>query len=238
MDILNKKENKLVFKAEVEDSLMNAIRRYVNKVPVLAIDTVEIIQNGSALYDEVIAHRLGLIPLKKDPVLMGKTKGILKLKTDKEGVVQSGELKGNAELIYNEVPITYLNKGQELELNAYTGVGIGSDHVKFSPGLMFYRTISELTLDKNFLTEVKKICPNANIKEKGEKIIIVDDQEKEILDACEGLLEGEGKKVETSLKEGLIVSIESFGQIEAKEIFNGAINVLKKDLAEVSKKLK
>jgi len=40
-------------------AMMNAVRRsIVNKVPVMAIDTVEFVENSSALYDEMLAHNV------------------------------------------------------------------------------------------------------------------------------------------------------------------------------------
>ena len=50
----------------INASYANAIRRTGQEIPVLAIDTVEFSKNDSVLYDEILAHRIGLIPLEAD----------------------------------------------------------------------------------------------------------------------------------------------------------------------------
>ena len=141
-------------------------------------------------------------------------------------------------MLQNNIPITILAKGQELEINADVKSGKGNEHARFSPGLMFYRDVSEITMGKEFLGEVKKICPNNEIKEKGDKIVVIDDKEKGVCDVCEGICERAKKKSETEYKDELIISIESFGQMNADDIFKKSIEALKKDLAEISKKVK
>ena len=66
MKLIEKKDDCVVFQAEIEESLANAIRRSVNHIPILAISHLEVSKNDSALYDEIIAHRMGLIPLKNE----------------------------------------------------------------------------------------------------------------------------------------------------------------------------
>jgi len=49
-------------------SLANALRRIMlSEVPSVAIEKVYILDNSSIIHDEVLAHRLGLVPIKLDP---------------------------------------------------------------------------------------------------------------------------------------------------------------------------
>ncbi|RKP24343.1 DNA-directed RNA polymerase [Syncephalis pseudoplumigaleata] len=52
----------------IEAPIANAIRRILMaEIPTMAIETVFMMQNTSVIHDEVLAHRLGLIPIKVDP---------------------------------------------------------------------------------------------------------------------------------------------------------------------------
>lgn len=66
VSILELKSDYIRFELSNTDiSMANALRRVMMaEVPTLAIDLVEFADNSSCLKDEVIAHRLGLIPLR------------------------------------------------------------------------------------------------------------------------------------------------------------------------------
>lgn len=54
----------------IQPAFANAFRRLMlSEVPSMAIEKVMIKNNTSIIQDEVLAHRLGLIPLKADPRL-------------------------------------------------------------------------------------------------------------------------------------------------------------------------
>lgn len=231
MKIVEKKDTKLAFACEIEESLANAIRRYTFEIPVLAIDEVEIAKNDSALYDETIAHRLGLVPIIL-PKTVPKTKTLsLSLASKKEGLVYSGELKGEVKVSYDQIPLTDLTKGQEISLKAFLRLGKGKEHSKFSPGLMVYRNVMDISGGKTDKTEAASVQV-MNVKEQG-------DGKAALANELEGTYKGaKGETFSIVPSKELLITLESFGQMPVQDMFNKAIAELKDDLSEVSKKVK
>ena len=238
MKLINKKNNQITFTVEIEESLANAIRRHINQIPVLAINEVEISKNDSPLYDETIAHRLGLIPLKANKTADEKKGITLKLDVKKEGVVYSGELKGNAKAVYDNIPITYLDKGKELKVTATTKTGRGEEHSKFSPGLMFYRNFVDIKIDKDCPKEIIESCPKGVLKLKEGKIIAENLKKCDECEICIEECKKRGKDSITITPTGeLIITLESFGQLNVKDLFKKSVEELKKDLKKIQKKI-
>jgi len=103
---------------------------------------------------------------------------------------------------------------------------------------MYYRIISELTMDLSLKDKFKKIFPNHEVKEKGNVFIVKDDSSKTIVDFCEGLAKKEGKEITVKDSDEIMVIVESFGQLGTEDIFKKSLEVLKKELDLVSKELK
>ena len=63
--LLERSEREIQFLvSDIDNAFANAIRRAaVSEVPVMAIEIADIIDNNSGLTDEVLANRLGLIPM-------------------------------------------------------------------------------------------------------------------------------------------------------------------------------
>src|SRR6056297_853391 len=137
MKLIKKTPEKIVFIEKTNESLVNSIRRSVGLIPIMAIDELEISKNDSALYDETVAHRMGLLPIKMEKSWKDDTVLKLKLNVKKEGMVYSGETKGECEFVHDKIPITLLKKDQELKIKATTKMGLGKNHAKFSPGILF-----------------------------------------------------------------------------------------------------
>ena len=230
-DLLQNTKEKLVLKIDANETLANAIRRTISEIPILAIDEVEIFKNDSALYDEVLAHRLGLIPLKTEKSMTSKTKIDFKLNKKGPCTVYSGDLEGSAEVIYGNIPLTILDEGKKLELLATAALGTGLEHAKHIPGICYYR----------HLLEVKSTPQIDKIVEGSKGLIKAEKKGGKWL--CD-LNESEANEIEKNNKGAisdsseLVFVIESYGNMPAKDILTQAVSTLDSNLSIFEKAVK
>ena len=132
----------------------NALRRFaISEVPCMAVDEVVVLENSSIMYDELIAHRLGLIPLKTDlkGYLMpdkcdcnsslgcSKCRVLFVLDVDASEsprTVLTSDMVSEDERVIPVnpmIPIVKLATNQKLKLEAYAKLGKGSEHAKWQP---------------------------------------------------------------------------------------------------------
>jgi DNA-directed RNA polymerase alpha subunit len=212
-----KDKQKVSFTTDMNIGLANAIRRSVLEIPTMAIDEVEITKNDSALYDEILAHRIGLIPIKT-----GANKELkLKLQVKGPKMVVSGDFSPSTGGEDN-LPIVLIDKEQEVEIVGEARLGKGIEHIKYSPGLMYYNhNLDRELLDYLHIDEDgKPSYDEEEMKNKG----LSDDQMSKIKSAKDVL--------------ELEFNIESWGQFEVKDIFAKAIDALSDNLKELDKAVK
>jgi len=232
METIENTPEKLILRMNANESLANAIRRSVSEIPVLAISEVEIYKNDSALYDEVLAHRLCLIPLKMEKGMGSKTKIDLKLSKAGPCTVYSSDLDGNADVVEGKIPITILGEDHKLEFVATATFGKGIDHAKYIPGLCYYRHILEIKSSP----EIDKIVQNSKSgliksdKKSGKWICDVNESEADSISRID--------KEAVNDSNELLFIIESYGNMPAKDILIKACEVLANNLDEFEKAIK
>ena len=67
--IMKEKEREMELEiVGIDSSIANALRRIMlSEIPTMAIEKVDMYMNTSIIPDEILSHRLGLIPIKADP---------------------------------------------------------------------------------------------------------------------------------------------------------------------------
>src|SRR3989338_5337273 len=147
-----RKKNKLTFLIkDGSDVFVNTIRRLIlEEVPTLAIEDLEIKDNGSALYDEMLGLRLGLTPIKTDlksyelkenckcgGVGCARCELKMTLKASKKGYVYAEEAKSTdpkCTFVYPTMPIVKILAKQKIDMQLTAVLGQGKKHIKWAPG--------------------------------------------------------------------------------------------------------
>ena len=252
LKVLKKEEHELVAVIDkANPMMMNVVRRMIlNEVPTLAVDEVTIKKNSSALYDEMLALRLGLLPLTTDLKTYKlqadcKCEGkgcaqctvLLTLKAKGPGTVYASQVTSkdpDAKPVYGETPIVKLLQDQDVDVEMKAMLGQGKMHTKFSPGLAYYAGYPEIEGKKSALKNLPKAVQD-KLAEKGDNLEV-----KNILSWTEAD-EETCEKHEIAVKhseERFIFTIESWGQLKPKEILVKATDMFDAKLKEFTTKFK
>jgi len=265
IEVLEKdNENMRLLIRGTEVPFMNALRRIViAEVPSMAIDEVVMIENSSILQDEIIAHRLGLVPLKTDldsynlpeecpcKSEFGCNLCRVTLTLDvesKEGTrtVYSGELKSeNPDImpVSDKIPIIKLAKEQKLRLEAYARLGKGKNHAKWQPvSMCAYKYFPKIRIDSKHCDACGKcveICPRKVLAKTGNKIEILDLMACTLCQDCVDACPQNPPAIEVSFEENtFIFSLESTGALPLEKILSEAIKILDGQIKEFESKIK
>jgi DNA-directed RNA polymerase subunit D len=244
------KKNRISFSISgVDVSYVNTLRRlFMAEVPVLAIEDVTFKNNESGLYDEIVASRLGLLPLTTDVKSYNlqsecKCKGkgcarcqlTLMLKAKGPCTVYASDLKSKdpkVKPVFPKTPITRLLEGQEMELSAVAIMGLGKEHTKWSPCLAYYKELVEIKVEKqpDNKEQIIERCPPKIFKMKGDSIVVGDNVNSCLL--CNECVELSGGKIKLNPTKEYLMTIESWGQLDPEEIVQEAMNNYDKQLEE------
>ncbi|RMD58060.1 DNA-directed RNA polymerase subunit D, partial [Candidatus Woesearchaeota archaeon] len=197
----DKRTGRVSFTLKANVAVANTLRRIMmESVPTMAIHEVEFIKNDSALYDEMLAHRLGLIPLttdlksyeikKENEEYTAKNSLKLFLKAKGPCTVYAEQLESQdpkVKAAHPKTPIVKLLKGQELEFQATAILGVGKDHTKFAPCKAWYTQEYKVSVknDHPDFEEYKNKYPKAAFAANGKidpKLI----EKHNLYDACKG----------------------------------------------------
>lgn len=249
-----KKKGKASFRVEkTTPEFVNLLRRaIIDRVPTLAMEDIEFRENDSIIYDEIIALRLGLVPLTTDLQTYElpedcKCEGagcarcsvILTLKEKGPKTVYASDLKSKdikVKPAFLATPIVKLLKDQKLEFQATAVLGVGKEHIKWSPGNAWYHYEPTLTVKNNakLLEQFKDKFP-PQIFTKGQ-IDVKKINACNLYDACDGICE-DLIKIDWN-ENNIIFNIESWGQLDPKQIIKKACEVIDSQLSEFASLLK
>lgn len=141
--IEKKHGSKIEFTLEgVDVSFVNMLRRYATaRVPVFAIDKVTFYENTSSMFDEYLAHRIGLIPIITPDKVPIDAEVTFSLDQTGPRIVYSKDLKSSDNEIIvgrENIPIITLGANQRLHLEGTARIGTMQKHAKFQAGLVSY----------------------------------------------------------------------------------------------------
>ncbi len=254
IEIIEEKELSIKFILKnASAALANSFRRAMKAlVPTLAVDYVDFYVNSSYLYDEIIAHRIGMLPIKTDLdkynfqnecVCNGEgcpnCQVSFRLNVEGPKVVYSGDFISDDPEIhfaFKDIPVIELFEGQQLMIEAVARLGTGKEHAKFQPvSVCAYKIIPEITIN-NGCNECKQCvdaCPRNVLEYRDGKIVIADVLNCSLCMECVKVCE-EGAIV-VSETDNFLFTVESTGALPLRTVMRKALEILRSKAEEMNK---
>jgi DNA-directed RNA polymerase subunit D len=231
-----------------DTSVVNALRRaMVADVPKLAIEDVTIYDNTSALFDEIVAHRLGLVPIPTDLNLLNfraqcvcngegcpNCTVLYTLSKEGPGTVYSGDLQPTDrkwDVKDKRIPIVKLLSGQRVMLEAQAVLGTSQQHAKWQPvtaaGYKYYPVLELLSPTCPEDGACARLCPQVFEYANGQVRLKDPEAYKFAPDAlrmCRDHLRVSHRR------DKFVVRWETDGSLSAKDVFVRAAGALKDKL--------
>ncbi|KAF9297385.1 DNA-directed RNA polymerases I and III subunit RPAC1 [Linnemannia elongata] len=272
----------------IDAAVANAFRRIlIAEVPTMAVSNVFIMNNTSIVVDEVLAHRLGLVPILADPTKFD-FKGKEETPTDLNTIVfklqatcrrnpnaaenetdplkkyihanvYSGDMKWSPQgdqaerfkecpikPVFDDIVVTKLRPGQEVDIEIHCEKGLGQDHAKWSPvATASYRLMPEILINGEITGEAavrfQKCFPEGVVDvvvENGvKKAVVVNPRKDTVSREVLRHAEFENKVKLTRVRDHFIFKIESVGAIEPQDLFVQAVKVLMDKAGTVKRSL-
>lgn len=256
LKILHLEDRRMTFEIDgISPAIANSLRRtIIGDVPKLAITDVKIhhgqirdkdgnvYDSSMPLFDEVVAHRLGLIPLVTDLKMnmrdecscegAGCPLCTVTYSINKLGpcTVYSADLVpvGNPDAAPSDpdIPIVKLGDRQAMLVSADAILGRGTEHAKFqATSGVSYKYHREYKLDKSVFQnweDIKQRYPDAIVSEDKSAIVFSDDMQ---LRGLGTIAEITGTEV-TEDNTRFIFSFETDGSLLAKDVLEYALKRL------------
>lgn len=234
----------------IKPAMANSLRRsMMTDVPTMCIDDVEVFQNSSSLYDEILAHRLGLVPLKTDLesyVLPeecacdgeGCPSCTLIFILDREGpgTVYSGDLQSEDPRIFpvsDEIPIVKLAEGERVRMECSARLGTGIEHAKWHPGVISYGNVHRVKVPEGCPNEVVEKCTRGVFGLDDYQVVVKDTTRCNMCGVCQKICPD--IEIETD-DTSFVMRIESNGALPARAIFERGVEAIKRKADEFAEK--
>jgi DNA-directed RNA polymerase subunit D len=257
---LGERETEFVVRG-VTPAFANGVRRaIVGDVPTLSVDSVDFYENTSVMFDEVLALRLGLVPLttdletyelpdedadedERDP----STEVSLTLDVeaeDEERTVYSSDLESEDPVVEpaeNNIPLIKLKPGQAVVAECIARLGRGRDHAKHQGGVSVgYKHLHRLT-EYGEERDVRQTQSDEPSNFRGVRDAVrgvVETPDGELVDVTDrrGIGEYDEYGVE-EIDDAFVFHVESDGSLEASELVLRATETLSQRAAELGDKV-